>query len=303
MHDIELGAVDLNLLVVLDVLLEERSVSRTAERIGRTQSATSHALARLRDALGDPLLVRVGSDMMPTPRAERLQTDLRRVLQSLERVLVGQEEFDPQRSERIFTVAGPDFLAAHASSLMRDLKIRAPAARFELLPPSPQMFQDLTDGKVDLVVSPPPSRRLDGVEGTPLAQLSWSVFARPNHPGIRGWSIRKWSRYEHLQVRTGRSRSPVDIAAEQVGRTRTVAAWLPSFHAAAALVAQTDLLFTAPRAVLGEAAKHFDLVELKCPVEVEPIELAVHQATHRSMDEAVRFFADVVTTSLRAALG
>ena len=302
MHDIDLKAIDLNLLVVLDVLLEERSVSKAAKRIGRTQSATSHALARLRDALGDPLLVRVGSDMQPTPRAERLEVELRRALQTMRRVLEGEVSFDPTKTKRVFSLAGPDFLAAHAEKIMHGLIDVAPHAGFELAVPRPRMFEDLVDGRLDLVVSPPRRPQPEGVESTALVELPWVVFARRRHPGRTRWGARAWTRYPHVQIRTGHERSPVDVALRRLGRTRTVAAWLPSFHAAAALVARTDLLFTAPQAVLGDLADRFDLATLKCPLELAPIRLDVHRATHLSRDPAVRFFEAAVTASLGPAL-
>ena len=100
MHAIDVGKIDLNLLVVLDVLLQERSVTRAAVRLHRTQSGVSHALGRLREQLGDQLLVRVGAEMRPTPRAERLAGDVSRLLRSLERMLTEEEAFDPQATLR-----------------------------------------------------------------------------------------------------------------------------------------------------------------------------------------------------------
>jgi len=298
MHEIDLKSIDLNLLVILDVLLEERSVSKAAHRIGRTQSATSHALGRLRETLNDPLLVRVGSDMVPTPRAERLKADLRRVLRSLRRVLEGEDEFDAAHSDRIFSLAGPDFLAIHCAAIVTNLRDHAPNARLDIIEPGPHMFQDLVDARLDVIVSPPPRRIPEGIVSEPICRLEWVVFARRNHPGANKWSLRTWRRYDHIQVRTRAERSPVEIALEAKGRTRTVAAWLPSFHVAAALIAQTDLLFTAPRAVLGHLASQYDLMTLKCPLDLQPVPLLLHRAIHLSRDPAVSFFSEIAHQTL-----
>ena len=98
--------------VVLDVLLQERNVTRAAKRLHRTQSATSHALGRLREQLGDPILVRVGGEMRPTPKAERLAGEVSRILRTIGRVLAQEGAFDPATTDRVFTLAGPDFVAA-----------------------------------------------------------------------------------------------------------------------------------------------------------------------------------------------
>ncbi|MFO0667468.1 MAG: LysR family transcriptional regulator [Polyangiaceae bacterium] len=101
MHTIDVAATDLNLLVVLDVLLQERNVTRAAKRLHRTQSATSHALGRLREQLGDPILVRVGGEMRPTPKAERLAGEVSRILRTISRVLAHEGAFDPHDGPRV----------------------------------------------------------------------------------------------------------------------------------------------------------------------------------------------------------
>ena len=299
MHEIDLRELDLNLLVVLDVLLQERSVSRAAQRIGRTQSATSHALARLRSQLQDPLLVRVGDSMVPTPRAERLAVDLRRVLRSLSRVLEGDVDFVPNRTERIFALGGPDFLCAQLPRIVGRLRESAPNARLELSGPTTSMMTALVDGHLDAVVSPPPNRLPHGVANEPLARLTWTVFARAGHPAIGGWGLAAWRRYPHIQIRTAGARGPVDEAAKARGFERKIGAWLPNFFPAAALVAETDMLLTAPKAVLGDLGQRLGLVQLKCPIKLPPIPLHLHRAQHLSRDPAVSFFCDV----LRGALG
>lgn len=107
MNEIDLHRVDLNLLVVFEVLMETRSVTATAERIGRTQSAVSHSLSRLRDQLGDPLLVRVGGKMQPSPFAEMVIEDVRPILRSIRRVIAPRSLFDPATSDRVFRIAMP----------------------------------------------------------------------------------------------------------------------------------------------------------------------------------------------------
>ena len=108
MNEIDLTRLDLNLLVTFEVLMTERSVSRAAVRLARTQSAVSHALARLREQLGDPLLVKVGGGMAPSPYAQRLIEDVRPLLRSIQRMIAPPEPFDPSTSRRVFRVASPN---------------------------------------------------------------------------------------------------------------------------------------------------------------------------------------------------
>lgn len=298
MHEIDLRRLDLNLLVVLDELLKQRSVSRTAARIGRTQSATSHALARLREQLDDPLLVRVGDGMQPTPRAEALREPLARTLRVLARVLGERPQFEAESSTRVFTLAGPDFLAAQVPELLAALRERVPHARLELRGPGPRMFTELVDAQLDLVLAPPPTRSIPGVHSESLAELDWVVFARRGHPRTRRWGLRAWLRCEHIQIRTRAAQGPVDAATQAAGHDRQVSAWLPSFQAAAPLVAGSDLILTAPAQVLGSLVERYELQVLRCPIELAPIPLALHFAASLARDEALGLFRAAVGEAL-----
>jgi DNA-binding transcriptional LysR family regulator len=108
MNQIDLRQFDLNLLVVFDVLMTEWSVTRAAERLGRTQSAVSHSLSRLREQFGDPLLTKGGARMQPTALALNLIEQARPMLGGIQRVLSPQQMFDPKSSSRVFRLAAPD---------------------------------------------------------------------------------------------------------------------------------------------------------------------------------------------------
>ena len=109
MNKIDLRRFDLNLLVVFEVSLVERSVTRAAERLSRTQSAISHALSRLRVQLGDPVLVKGGKFMQPTPFALDFLEEVRPILARIQRALSPRHSFDPASSRRIFRLCAPDF--------------------------------------------------------------------------------------------------------------------------------------------------------------------------------------------------
>src|SRR5947209_10288179 len=119
MNEYDLLRFDLNLLAVFEVLMRERSVTRAAERLGRTQSAVSHSLSRLRDQLGDPLLIKGGRRMEPTAFALEFIEQVRPLLRGVERVLSPRHKFEPARSRRVFRLAAPDFARSeeHTSEL------------------------------------------------------------------------------------------------------------------------------------------------------------------------------------------
>jgi DNA-binding transcriptional LysR family regulator len=291
MHEIDVARTDLNLLVVLDVLLQERNVTRAAKRLHRTQSATSHALGRLREQLGDPILVRVGGEMRPTPKAERLAAEVSRILRTLGRVLAQEGAFDPATTDRVFTFAGPDFVVATLPVLLARMASSTPHAAVELVPAGPGMLRDVADGRVDVAIAPTSVAKLDGLCSTPLVALDWAVYARAGHPAARAWHVKAWAAYPHIRVRTSSGgESPVDIAARAQKLTRRPGPYLPHFLLAPPLLARTDLLMTVPRAVLADVAPRFGLVALPCPVPLPPVALSMFWSAQLDRDPAITWF-------------
>jgi DNA-binding transcriptional LysR family regulator len=157
MNEIDLHRVDLNLLVVFESLMETRSVTATAERIGRTQSAVSHSLARLRDQLQDPLRVRVGGTMQPSPFAELIVEDVRPILRSIRRVIAPRSLFDPATSDRVFRIAMPTLTKVIAEVSAR-VEAEAPDVKIEWLPAHHDVYAALGEGLVDLAHLGPTAR-------------------------------------------------------------------------------------------------------------------------------------------------
>ena len=145
---------DLNLLRVLDALLRERNVSRAAERLSLSQPAVSNALNRLRELLDDPLLVRAGRAMQPTPRALALEAPIRHALQQIEHSLIAGEAFDPARSQQRFRIAVTDYVELVCMpALMRRLAEHAPGIQLAIQHLTPTLpVEALDNGEVDLVL-------------------------------------------------------------------------------------------------------------------------------------------------------
>jgi DNA-binding transcriptional LysR family regulator len=149
-----LATFDLNLLLAAEVLITERSLSRAAGRLQVTRSAVSHTLARLRELFGDPLLVRDGNTMTPTPRAEQLLPALREALARCEEVVTGPTAFDPRRAARRFTLLLSDYAAELVlPPLVAALGREAPHVDLELHPARRDFARALADD-VDLSLGP-----------------------------------------------------------------------------------------------------------------------------------------------------
>lgn len=299
MHDIDLRQIDLNLLVVLDVLLQERHVTRAAARLHRTQSATSHALNRLRTQLDDPILVRVGGEMRPTPRAERIAPEVRRLLHSIARVLSHDDVWTPATSDRVFTIVGPDFMTAALPRLLAGMSAVAPRSNVELLAPAREMLRDIAEGRFDLAFGPADLPGAEGVIAETIATLPWAVFARRGHPAIERWGVDAWTAHPHIRIRTDSRRlGPVDVAVRMAGVERHRGPVLPHFLLAPPLLTRSDLLLSVPYGVLADIADRFDLVALPMPVPIKPLKMALFRSARLAHDAALDWFVGQVRPAL-----
>lgn len=257
MHEIDLRKIDLNLLVVFDTLMRQRSVSKAAVALNRTQSAVSHALERLRQQLQDPLLVRQGGQMVPSPKALQLRAQLHPLLRQMAQILAPQLAFEPTTTTRRFRLAMRDFLGGLFADLLYQLHQQAPQAQLDWLAVPGQVFDALAAGELDLFIGPASMPVTAGIDSEPIGALHWACYARSGHPAIAQWNAQAWGRWPHVQVGvTDTVRNPVSQAAQQAGVTRQVAVSVPQFSAVAPVLANSDLLATLPRAVIRDQLHH-----------------------------------------------
>lgn len=247
---------DLNLLRVLDGMLAERNTTRVAEIVGLSQPAVSAALRRLREALGDPLFVREGNVLVPTPFARSLENPVHSALVSLEHALSGGTPFDPVICARSFTIAGSDFFNEMLMPKLIDTVRRvAPNVRLKLLPADvDNLFDPLSASRFDMALSgslPQP----DWIERAAAFQASFVVTARDNHPDIReagiGWGdvmpLGLFCTLAHAIFSvTDDYERPEDSILAGLGRRRHVAVSIPGFYGVGRIVAQSDLLGVLP---------------------------------------------------------
>lgn len=199
MSDIHLRKIDLNLLVVFEVLMAELSVAHAAGRLGRTPSAISHALARLSEALDDPLLVKVGAGVRPSPRAVALLTDIEPLLNGLSRALAPPALFEPATNTRTFRVAGP-LIDAFIGDVASRVAALAPGVRLDWVSYAQNTYAQVVDEQIDVAFGNANVSLSEGVRGVELPPMPRYVFARRGHPAADDWSTEAWLRWPHIVV-------------------------------------------------------------------------------------------------------
>ncbi|HEU4535661.1 MAG TPA: LysR family transcriptional regulator, partial [Polyangiaceae bacterium] len=298
--------VDLNLLVALGALLERGSVTGAAGALGLTQPTVSHALARLRALLGDPLLVRAGRGMVRTPRAEALEPAVRRLLADVRRLLADDLGFDPAASARSFRVACPDLLVAFLPALLGRLSREAPRVRLEAAPPPlgpAGLVALLGEGALDLAVLGVQDEG-PGLVQKALGSLRWCVLARRGHPALKGKRLEldAWLASPHVIVRAGDGLGAVGRALARSGLERRVGFVAPSSLVAAHAVAHTDWFFAAPRELVGGLAADLGLVALKPPLALPLLRVALLWHERMQADPGHRWLRELFAELVRRKL-
>ena len=293
MNEIDLRRFDLNLLIVFEVLMAERSVTRAAERLSRTQSAISHSLSRLRDQLGDPLLIKGGRRMQPTAFALDFAEQVRPILRNIGRVLSPRHEFDPATSRRMFRLSAPDFALTLFTRLLARLRAEAPAVSIEWTGLRNTMLPDLAEGQIDVAIAPALLHPSEDVTGKGIGSLQWRCFARKGHPAFRRWGREAWARWPHLAVRVGtETKNPVNAAAAGAGLERTIAGWVPNFVSIAPVLAASDLLATLPSIVMADTLRPYGLESRPVPFSIAPMPHSMLWSAARSNDPEIRWLRD-----------
>lgn len=291
-----LAGIDLNLLVALDALLAERNVTRAAQRLGLSQPALSNALNRLRDLLGDPVLVRTGRGMEPTARALSLAAPVRQILEDVARALTPAQSFDPKTSSQRFHIqSAEDVELTILPKVAARFAELAPRAELVLSRVTENVEEELRTGRVDLYLGTwfkLPER----LHSHLLVQESHACIARKGHPRVRHrLSLRAFTELGHVVVSPGaRPRGGSETIHAQEGLGRRVAVFTSQYLAAARIVAGSDLIAMIPRSIANDLAELLPLAVVSPPLEVStyPVYAVWHprahaQASHRWLRELV----------------
>jgi DNA-binding transcriptional LysR family regulator len=270
---------DLNLLVTLDVLLDEGSVVGAAKRLRLSASAMSRSLARLRAATGDPLLVRAGRGLVPTPRALELRGRVRQVVDAAEAVLRPALKLDLPSLERTFVIRGTEgFAETFGAELIARASAAAPSVRLSFLAKQDKDSTPLRDGTVDLETGVIAQAMGPELRAIGLFRDRFVGVVRAGHPLAKGrMTPERYAAARHVAVeRRGLRAAMVDEALERMGLARDPVATVGGFGAAIALARGSDLVATVPEKHTAGLCTGMHRFKLPVPVAEFTISLFWH---------------------------
>jgi DNA-binding transcriptional LysR family regulator len=288
--------VDLNLLVALDALLAERSVSRAAVRLHLSQPATSALLARLRGLFGDPLLLRSARGMLPTPRALDLRGPVRQVLNEIDAIVQPRVAFDPASAMHTFTLSASDYVEyALLPTLVDYLERKAPGVRLAVTPLDLRtVAKQMESGEVDLCIT--------GLQNAPAGMHQRPLYAermvsvvRRKHPGVGArLTLETFCSLEHIlvSVRGSGFSARVDDALAKLGRKRLARLAVPHFLLVPEIVARSDMISALPERLARGYAKRLRIFEP--PLEIEGFTVGQIWHERNQREPAQLWFRDVL---------
>jgi DNA-binding transcriptional LysR family regulator len=304
-----LEELDLNLLLALHWLLEEGGVRRAAARLGLSQPATSHALARLRALLGDPLLVTVGRAMVPTPRAQALRPAIADAIARLRAAIGAAMPFEPERATTTIRIACSDYIGTVvAAAWIARVSARAPGLDLTLRPLEPSAIVALASGDLDLALlaetALPNIPR--GTDASVLVQRrvfseEYECVVRRGHPlAGRRVDAKRFARLGHVLVSpAGSGPGVVDaLLAARAAPDRRIAFRVPSFLMALPIVAATDCVATLPSRIVERAGGA--LVGIVPPFAIPGFGVLMAWHPSRGADPAHRWAREELTAALAA---
>ncbi|MCX5197085.1 LysR family transcriptional regulator [Streptomyces sp. NBC_00249] len=303
------SGLDLNLLVALDVLIEESSVSRAAARLHLSEPAMSRTLGRIRKALGDPVLVRAGRTMVPTPHALAVQGEVRAVVERARALFLTGGRVDLAHLTRTFTVLGHDaFAATFGAALFARVAREAPGVRLRFLSEShldaPVLREGLADLELGVIDTRSPEVRVEHLRDERMVGV-----VRAGHPLLRGpLTARRFAGGEHLTVsRRGRLEGPVDTALAAQGLTRRVVGSIGSFTASLFVLRETDLIGMVATGTVAQA-EAVGLVTFPVPLELPTLPFGIAWHPRHDADPAHAWLRErarelVVATATETAPG
>jgi DNA-binding transcriptional LysR family regulator len=280
-----LNSLDLNLLVALDALLLEANVSRAAMRIGLSQPAASHALQRLREVIGDPLMVRVGARMELTPRAQALRGPLAQALDQV-RGLFTRDDFDAARSDRQFRLMMPDLaVELLMPPLMEKLTALAPNVRIDVVPwRGPAIFSAEFARTIDMVISI--GDAFKGFHRQLIYTDKDALAVRRGHPvgpKLRRRDVFLKARHLAVVIR-GQNEDLLEGWLRSKGIERRIALVVPGYIEALHVAARSDLVAFVPRRLIGALSKQLSLMSVAPPLDPGIDEQFMFYPTRAQMD-------------------
>jgi LysR family transcriptional regulator, nod-box dependent transcriptional activator len=289
-----LEKLDLNLLVALDVLLQERGVSLAADRLFLSQSATSGVLSRLRDYFKDDLLVLSGRSMVLTPRAEQLVEPVRAVLEQIRETILVAEPFDPKTSDRTLTIMATDYVV---EILLRPAIIafatEAPGVTFQLVPIIEQPAEALLRGRADLLIGIGSAVSPDHPT-TLLYTEDFVIVGWKDNPTLAApMTLETYQKLGHVAVRFGQNTASYEASAARTGAiTRRVEVITSNFASVGGLIVNTQRIATLHRLLALRMAEYLPLKLMELPFQMPPVQEVAQWSTRSANDPAIAWLVE-----------
>lgn len=284
-HAMRFKKLDLNLLVALDVLLEEQNITRSAERLNMTQSATSGLLGRLRAYFEDDLLVQVGRKMQPTTFALEIAIPVREILLKINAEITTRPEFNPSISDRNFRIVASDYLITIVlADVISNISKTAPGIRFELLSPSANTDHLLSRGEVDMLIVP--ERHVDSRQPHQFLfeeEMACGVWV--DNPLVGDTiTFEQYLEMGHISAGFGQGKIPSveESLLAEYGISRRIETLTHDFNTLTQLLLNTNRIVTTHKRLLERYAKYLPIRLIPTPVQLSPTR--EHLVWHRSMD-------------------
>lgn len=281
---------DLNLLITLDMLLNEGSVVRAARRLRLSPSAMSRALARLRETTGDPLLVRVGRRLVPTPRALELQERVGQLVQEAETMLSPAEDLDLKTLERTFTLrTGDGFVESFGPTLIERIRSEAPGVHLRFVQKTDKTNEPLHDGTADLETGVVRQDANPELRTQALFHDRFVGVVRMSHPLGKGTiTPARYAAGRHVDVARhvpppGTVQGPIDAALDSAGLEREVSIVVGGFSSALALARASDLIATVPERHTQNLRDGLFCFDLPIPVPEVMVSMLWHPRLHADL--------------------
>lgn len=297
---------DLNLLLTLDVLLSEGSVARAALRLNLSPSAMSRALSRLRQATGDPLLVRAGRGLVPTPRALELRQQVGPLVEQAQAALRPAEQIDLRQLVRTFTLRSRDgFVENFGPALVNRLRAEAPGVRVHFVPKLDRDSKPLREASVDLETAVIDADTSPELRTRALFRDRFIGVVHSDHPLSRGpVSLDQYLDGQHILVsHQGHDHSRMDDALQALGRQRQIVTLVSGFSAALALARGSDLIALVPERHTSNLREGLHSFRLPVPLPELTISLLWHprmeaDPAHRWLRQCVHELCSETTATL-----
>jgi len=288
-----LNRTDLNLFVVFETIYRERNLTRAAEILCLSQPAVSNALSRLRRNFNDPLFIRTGKEMAPTPVAENIIGRVRHALELMSSSLNEGGLFQPDSADKTFRINMSDLIAAMILPPLEEIISRkAPGVMLESYHiPRQELMRDMAAGAVDLAVDAP---LLNDPQlcHTPLLRERYVCMVRRDHPLVgRELTLADYLRLKHIHVSSRRSgQGHVEIALNAIGERRHIQLRLQHYMVAPLIVSQSDMVLTAPLGLV----RQYDARIMELPFALPDLELHLYWHKSRDQDQANRWLREKI---------